>query len=330
MKTKSLQNYTIGSEICNNIMNELVSKIKDDNILDIKELENFGDNRINEECMKIYDDKNKNKNKLGVAYPTSISLNNCVGNYLYSEGDVIKNGDIVKIEIGVNIYGCIVNLGETIIYNGCDEPNKYLELLDILKNDIINIIKHGENNDEMRIHIESKCLDYNCFPVENCISYQHLDNQCKTEESKYMILNYTDIDNDNYNDNINCLENICFEFNEGEVYTINLKIIPNNMNNADETKHKYYKLDEPHIYRFNDYYYDFKLRSSREFSSAMKKKYDTNAFNFLQYKNNKTYRLGIKECLKRELLESYPILYSRDKLPIYHKIFTIIIGKDTL
>jgi methionine aminopeptidase len=324
--------YKQGEQICKKVIIELLEKMKLKEILSVKELENFADNRIQEECEML-------KKKKFVVFPTSISLNNCVGNYLYDESkeleeyNYIKNNDIVKIELGVNISGCIINVGETVIYSDNEELDKllyekhgkYLELLELLKVDILENIKDGETNDEIRINIESKCTDYGCFPIKNCISYQHLDGQIKTDESKYIICNF--INNDNVND-INDLDNLCFEFEEGEIYTINLQIIPNDNNNDDETKHKYYKLEKSHIYRFNDNNYDLKLKSARDFRLFITKKYKTNPFNYLKYRDNTTYKLGIRECLKSNILEEYPILYSKDKLPIYTKKFTIYVGKD--
>ena len=329
---QDLTKYSTSSKICGRIMVELLDQIKNKKMLFIKDLESFADNRIEEECNKIY----KKEKIKGIAFPSSISLNNCVGNYLYEdendEYNYIKNGDIVKIEIGVNLSGCIVNLGETIIYSDNEELDKelyekhgkYLELLELLKREIIDNITVGETNDEIKINIESKCTEYGCFPVENTISYQHFNGQLQTDDSKYIICNYHDNDNIEYGRE---LDNLCFEFEEGEVYTINLKIIPNDNNNDDETIHKYYN-SEPHIYRFNDTYYSLKLKASREFCSIAKGKHYTNAFNGLEYKKDSKHRLGIRECFENGILEKYPILYSRDKLPIYHKKFTIVVGKE--
>ena len=334
---QDLTKYNTSSRICGNIMIELLEKIKNKEILFIKELEEFADKRIHEECAKIY----KKEKIKGVAFPTSISLNNCVGNYLYEESDefktynYIKNGDIVKIEMGVNLCGCIVNLGETIIYSDNKELDKelyekhgkYLELLEILKGEIIENIKIGETNDEIKINIESKCTEYGCFPVENSISYQHLDGQLKTDESKYIICNYKDNNVlDIYNEF--CIENLCFEFEEGEIYTINLKIIPNDNNKSDETVHKYYTSENIHIYRFNNNYHSLKLKVSREFCSIAKGKHYNNAFNSLEYKKDSKHRFGLKQCVENGILEEYPILFSKDNLPIYHKKFTIIVGKE--
>ena len=64
--------YNTSSKICRIVMEELFSKIYEEDTLDVYELEKYSDQRIEEECQKIY---KKEKNK-GVAFPTSISLNN--------------------------------------------------------------------------------------------------------------------------------------------------------------------------------------------------------------------------------------------------------------
>ncbi len=112
---QDLTKYNTCSKICRVIITELYNKIYEEEILDVYQLIKYSDTRIIEECNKIY---KKEKNK-GIAFPTSISLNNCTGNYIYERdlGDynTIKEGDIIKIELGVTISGCIAVLGETFV-----------------------------------------------------------------------------------------------------------------------------------------------------------------------------------------------------------------------
>jgi len=341
-----LTKYNTSSKICRMVMEELFFKIYEKDILDIYELEKYSDNRIKEECEKIY----KKETNKGIAFPTSISLNACAGNYRYeNENDdytKIKEGDIVKIELGVGISGCISILGETIIklnkqdnQNGKYDENKeikknieYINLLNELKDDIIDMIKVGEINDEIRIHVESKCIENKCFPLQNTISYQHVNGELNNDESKYIIFNRKIDENDNFKtispvrgnivpDPIN--ENICFEFEEGEIYTIHLVIAESEDENIIcKTLH------EPHIYRFNQYFYNLKLKMSREFCSIVKKQYLNNAFDCLSYKNDGKYRVGIKEASNNQILENYPVLYNKNGKPIFHKKFTIVIGRE--
>ena len=300
----------------------------------------YSDSRIIEECDKIY----KKETNKGIAFPTSISLNNCAGNYIYESGNhdynTIKEGDIIKIELGVTISGCIAVLGETIIkLNKKDNINgkydndiniknniKYISFLNELKNDIIDMIKVGETNDEIRIHIESKCTENDCFPLENTTSYQHLNGQLRTDESKYIILNYKrESEYEIENGGGGGVDNLCFEFEEGDIYTIHLIISPSL--NENESEIKCVQMCEPHIYRFNDCFYNLKLKMSREFCSIVKGKHSINAFDCLPYKEIGKYRVGIKEACEHNILEKYPILCSKSG-NVFHKKFTIVVGKD--
>jgi len=131
---QDLTKYNTCAKICGTIMTEIVSKIQSSELLNTQALNEYGDNRIKEECSKIY----KREIIKGIAFPTSISLNNCVSNYIYENGNdefnMIKPGDVVKIDLGVNLGGCISILGETIIYKNKDEQEhedtkgRYLEL----------------------------------------------------------------------------------------------------------------------------------------------------------------------------------------------------------
>jgi methionine aminopeptidase len=328
---QDLTKYNASAKICGIVMKEIFSKIKSAEILDTLELNKYGDARIREECEKIY----KRELVKGVAFPTSISLNDCVGNYIYENGrdeyNKIKQGDIIKIELGVNIGGCIAVLGETLIYEDASQDDekvanyiKYMNLLEELKGNVIKLLIAGNINDDIKIMIESKCTEGGCFPVENTISYQHLDAQVQTFESKYIITNYQKYYDDD--DNLAVQENVCFEFEEGDVYTINLCIIPNDYEQMDETTHTYMEPHDPHIYRFNDQYHAFRLKMTRDFVNAAKNVHGTNAFNCLSYKQDSRYRVGIKQCLESGILDYYPVLYSKDKYPVLHKKFTVVVG----
>ena len=328
------QRYISGSKICKVVLNEIIQKIQKSQILVLKELYLYGNKRLQEELLLEGQVILKDEKNHSIAFPTSISLNNCVGNYLYSDDEKINTGDVVKIQLGVNLGGCIVNIGETIIYNENDneekvgpkpskEHQKYLNLLKKLQTAVKEKMISGNTNDDVKILIESTCTEYGCFPVENTISYQHLDGQEFTDESKYIITNYKKYyDNDDY---LIVPPNMCFEFERGEIYTVKLVVIPNNFDNLDETEHKYIQNDQTHIYRFNDTFYDLKLKMSREFVSRSKKEHGTNAFNAIEYSENGKSRVAIKQCCESGILEKYPITCSKDKYNVYHKIFTVII-----
>ena len=242
--------YNTSARISGVVMRELVSKIQKGELLNVKELCKLGDNMIKLECDKVY----KRETVKGISFPTSISLNNCTGNYIYEE-DVdlkISVNDVVKIDLGVNIGGSIARLGETIVYNL--ESDKYIEFLNGLQRDVIKYMKAGMVNDDIKMMIESKCTNMGCFPIENCTSYQH--NTELEMDVKYILLNFKKYYDED--DNLVVNPNICFDIEDGDIYTMDLTIIPNNEETG--TEHIYTCNTESHIMRYNEFFYNLKLK----------------------------------------------------------------------
>ena len=315
--------YNVAASICGKVYLELKEKIKSGE-RNLKDISTYGNKRITGELETMY---KKEKDKR-IAFPVSISLNNCLGNYVYdyqnsnSEYNTIKDTDVIKIELGVCIGGCISVLCETFTLDDNPQIKEITEFLDKMQNDLVKRIKHEETADELRIYFESKCTDNDIFPVENCISYQQSPGLLKSEDGKYLIFNYRKYyDMDDY---LITPENINYEFEEHDVYTINLSVIPSQ---DDEHSLKYKNNGESHIYRFNEFTYGLKLQSSRAFHNQAKGKHANCAFEINDYLSNVKNRMGMKECLDNGILEKYPIIYVQPNVPVVTKKFTVLVGK---
>uniref|UniRef100_A0A6C0H7I5 Peptidase M24 domain-containing protein n=1 Tax=viral metagenome TaxID=1070528 RepID=A0A6C0H7I5_9ZZZZ len=330
---KKLTKYNAAAKICGEVYNKLVELITTEETLSVKELCKIGNEMIGKECDLIF---KKEKNK-GVGFPVSISLNDCVGNYVYEDSPLqqtynsIKDGDIVKIELAVNIGGCIAVLANTTVKRGNtivkqDNQNRLVQFLNEVSQKVTKLMKAGETNDEVRILVESECTKNGVFPVENCIGYQHLNNQIKTADSKYIVFNhqkYYDVD-----DRLCVEENLCFDFEPGEVYTVNLSIVPDLPDDSSLNEHAYKELHQAHIYRFNDLFYNLKLKSSREFASRVKGKCGNNAFVLSEHVHTAQDKIGLKECWKNGIVDNYPVLYHKGKMNVLCKKFTVIVGES--
>lgn len=315
--------YNTASSICGKVYNKIKNKILTEHERNVLTLTNYGTECINEEFKSIYKKENKH-----IAFPVSISLNNCLGNYIYnhtkeSEYNTINDNDIIKVELGVSVGGCISVLAETFTINENKEIKRITDFLNKLQKELIKKIKHEETADEMRILIESKCTDNDIFPIENCMSYQQWEEYLTGDSLKYMILNYR-----KYYDNNDYLispENINYEFEENDIYTINLSVTPT----LDDGELKYKKSEESHIYRFNELTYALKLKSSRVFNNQVKSKHRNYAFDIAPYLQDVKNRMGMRECLTNNILDEYPILYVHPtNIPVVTKKFTIIVGKN--
>ena len=107
-----MNKYTVLQEICNLVFKLIKEKISN-GTSSVKDLCEYSDT-----CLLTELKKQKFLN-IGIGAPTSISLNNCVGNYIYEEGNDrynnIQKGDVIKISYGAYIDDCCVTFGDTII-----------------------------------------------------------------------------------------------------------------------------------------------------------------------------------------------------------------------
>ena len=324
-----LTKYNECARICGLAMNALKQKINagEDNVADLSK---WGNEFIQNELSKVY---KKEKHK-GVGYPVSISLNNCVGHYIYEHDNdqarynTINKSDIIKIELGVNIGEAISMLGESFTRVSDNEEEstddtfhqKHIDFLDRIAPKIAKMMNTTATNDDIRMFIESECTNNGCFPVENCTSYQMFPGHLLTEESKYIIANHQQYYDED--DLPVTPENICMDLCKGEVYTINLTIVPEADNEI-----KYVQPHNPHIYRFNDNFYNLRLKSSREFCSKVKGKHFNNAFWIGEYSDSPKMRMGLKETMDCGILDGFEVYYTKYYNPVYHKKFNVIVGE---
>lgn len=71
---------------------------------DIAKICNFGDSVITQQCAKSF--KKKKKMEKGIAFPTCISVNDCICNFspLPKESKTLKNGDVVKMCVAHRLH----------------------------------------------------------------------------------------------------------------------------------------------------------------------------------------------------------------------------------
>jgi methionine aminopeptidase len=320
LSSDTIAKYNTSATICGKVYKHLKALVISNQERDIKNLCNIGNQMILSELSTIYK-KNKDKN---IAFPVCISLNNMISNHTGEIVDLIKDTDIIKIKLGVSLCGCISILTETFIIKENKPIQRIINFLDDISENILEMIKHEETVDEVRIFIESKCTEQTVFPISNCISYQQEQSFIKTLDSKYIILNHQA--KYDMNDYLLTEQNINFEFEEDDIFTINLTVIPIE-DDIEPNYVKYCTLDG-FIHRINETNYNLKLKSSKEFYSKVKKEYSYYAFDIKKYLDNPRDRMGILECKKHNLLDVYDIITVHNNLPVISKEFTIIISKN--
>lgn len=116
--------YRCAGDIANAVLAELILAIKPG--VKAVELCIKGDALVEDATSKVYTAKKAGKGvEKGSAFPTCISVNNCCGHYspLSSEDDVtLAEGDVVKIDLGVQVDGYIGVVAHTLICSAGEAP----------------------------------------------------------------------------------------------------------------------------------------------------------------------------------------------------------------
>jgi curved DNA binding protein len=141
------------------------------------------DAHINDSLLKIY---NKKKFIKGVAFPTSLSVNEVCGNYAPTSeesGDVheyrvLSEGDVVKVDLGVHINGFAAVVAHTIVV--CEKGDAVtgrkadviLAAYNAIQTAVRAMFPTKNNNYDVTNIIKTVCDSYKVTPVEGVLSHR--------------------------------------------------------------------------------------------------------------------------------------------------------------
>jgi methionine aminopeptidase len=154
----------------------------------------------------------------GIAFPTSIAVNNVVSHVSPLPSDpeiVLKDGDVVKVMLGVQLDGYAVTHAETIVLSSkvdgvaADVVQAAYDAAQVA----MRTIKAGAKNWDVTEVVDKVVKDFECTAVEGMLSCQHEKNVC--DGKKRILLNPTpDLKREH--------ETATFE--EGEVYGVDILV----------------------------------------------------------------------------------------------------------
>lgn len=284
--------YKKAAEIVNSALNAVVDACKPGaRVVDLCDL---GDNAITEACSKVYKGKNIEK---GIANPTCISCNNCVGGFSPLSGDAteLKEGDVAKIDLGCHIDGFVATAATTVVV-GATGPvtGRAADVVAAARDAFeaaLRLIRPGKAIADVPGPLQQVAEAYGCTMVEGVISHQ---------VTQFII------------DGMKCVLNKPTpemrsedgEFEENEVYGIDIVV------STGEGKSRVKDEKETTVYKLNETGYRLKLQASRALFSEIKKRFPTMPFT-LRALEGKQSRLGLVECLNHGLLDPYPVLYEK-------------------
>ncbi|XFF96938.1 hypothetical protein AB1E19_000563 [Capra hircus] len=250
-----------------------------------------GDAMIIEETGKIF--KKEKEMKKGIAFPTSISVNNCVCHFspLKSDQDyILKEGDLVKIDLGVHVDGFIANVAHTFVVDVAQGTQVTGRKADVIKaahlcaEAALRLVKPGNQNTQVTEAWNKVAHSFNCTPIEGMLSRQL--KQHATDGEKIIIQNPTDQQKKDREK---------AEFEVHEVYAVDVLISSGEGKAKDAGQRTIiYKRDPSKQY-------GLKMKTYHAFFSEVER-------------HEKKARMGVVECAKHELLQPFNVLCEKEVL----------------
>ncbi|KAL5293479.1 PA2G4 family protein [Megaselia abdita] len=244
--------YKSAGEIVNKTLKAVIGFCVAD--ASVRDICTKSDNLILEETNKVF--KKEKDLKKGIAFPTCISVNNCVCHFSPTKNDpdyVLKTGDVVKIDLGAHIDGFIAVVAHTLIVGASADNKATGKKADVVLaaynavQTALRLLKSGNSNYLVTEAVQKVAETYKCKPIEGMLSHQL--KQFKIDGEKTIIQNPSEAQRKEH-------EKCNFETHE--VYAIDV-IISSGEGVGRE------KDTKVAIYKKTDENYQLKLKASRSF-----------------------------------------------------------------
>ncbi|KAL5011027.1 hypothetical protein ScPMuIL_013332 [Solemya velum] len=305
--------YKMAGDMVNGILKEVIVRcVADASVLEIC---TFGDSKLLEEAGMVF--KKDKEMKKGIAFPTCISVNNCICHFspLKSEPDVIlKDGDVVKIDMGAHIDGFIAVVAHTLVVG----PSKdkvtgrkadVIMAAHLAADAALRLVRPGGENDVVTDNIQKVSEAFKCKPIEGMLSHQLKRHKIDGDGEKAIIQNPTEAQRKEHK---KC------EFEVHEVYAVDILIT------TGEGKGR--ELDtRTTVYKKEDIVYQLKMKASRQFLSEVDKKFGLMPFTLRLFDEERKAKMGVLECVKHELMQPFTVLYEREGEYVAQFKFTVIL-----
>lgn len=304
--------YKMSGDMANSILKRIIAECKDG--ASARDICAFGDKLILEETNKVYR-KEKEITK-GIGFPTCISINNIICHFspLLSESDIVlKDGDLVKIDIGVHVDGFIAGVAHTVVVGASKENKITGRKADVLLASYYaaeiaqRLVKPGNTNTQVTEAISKVAEEFKCKAVEGMLSHQLQQNII--DGDKTIIQNPSEAQR---KDHKKC------EFELHEVYGVDV-LISTGDGKAKEGENR------TTVYKRTDLQYALKMKASRNFYSEVCNKFTMMPFTLRAFEDEKKARLGVNECTNHELIIPYPVLYEKDGEYVAQFKFTVLL-----
>lgn len=304
--------YKMAGDMANRILKKIIEAATAETTA--RTLCQLGDNLIEEETGKVY--KKEKELKKGIAFPTCISVNNCVCHFspLMSEPDItLQDGDLVKIDFGVHIDGYIAVIGHTIVV-GASKDNKVTgRKADVIQAAYLasevaqRLVKAGNENYTVTDQIQKVAEAFQCKPVEGMLSHQLKRNVIDGE--KQIILNPSE---QLRKDHPKC------EFAVHDVFAVDILVSTGDGKTKD-------KDTRTTVYKKTENAYSLKMKASRVFFSDVCNKFTSMPFTLRAFEDEKKAKMGVVECRQHGLVEPFNVLWEKEGEYVAQFKFTLLL-----
>ncbi|KAJ7761878.1 peptidase M24, structural domain-containing protein [Mycena maculata] len=299
-----LTKYKTASDIVHNVMKKLIElSVEGAKIIDLC-IE--GDKLIEAGTAAVYNKAVKGvKVAKGVAFPTSISVNNTVAHFSPLASDpqssqVLAKDDMVKLHIGAQIDGFAAISAETIVVGATAESPVTGRRADVLKaawhaaEIAMRTIKVGNKNWAVTDVVGKVASAWDCKPVEGMLSCQQTQNVI--DGKKRIILNPSEAQKRDFEG---------ATFAEGEVYGIDVLV-----SSGEDGKARMEEARTSIFQRDSAVTYQLKMKNSRAVFSEVQKKAGAFPFNIRSLEDEKRSRMGLQEAVQHGLVKPYEVIYT--------------------
>jgi len=309
--------YKVAADIVNVAVKKLVQlSVEGANVLDLCV---EGDKLIEEGTSAVYNKSVKGvKVSKGLAFPTCISVNNCVAHFSPLASDPLSEqklakGDVVKLHLGAHIDGFAAISAETIVVGATPNSPVTGRRADVLRaawtaaEVAMRLVRVGNKNWQVTEAVNKVVAAWDCKPVEGMLSCQQTQNVI--DGKKRIILNPGEGQKKDF-------ETITFA--EGEVYGIDILISSGEDGKArsEETRTTIYQ-------REHTVSYQLKMKTSRAVFSEVQKKAGPFPFNVRVLEDEKRARMGLQEAVQHSLVKPYEVVYTPSNTFVAAFHFTI-------
>lgn len=316
--SNTLNKYKTAGLIATRTVDEIIKNMKVGTKM--TDLLTIGNDYAQKELNKVYKEiKNK-----GLCFPICLSPNNIAGHYIPSNTDIIKEEDIIKIELGIHID----DFPSTIVFTTIVTNSKVTDTkkTNVIKacikasKNILPLMTPGNTNKDIVSVMEKYAEKYNCnLPI--CNEKGFIPGIFSYQMSKGICDGHTDDDEEFIHRFILSKDNPSYDFSmremqleENEVYSIDILMSSgvgklNSINKVDIFKRNHSKRES------------LKLKLSRESLNS----FNNELFPVSICNKETKVRLGLKECLERKLIDPYPVVAEKESEYVARIKFTVIV-----